>query len=374
MRASGSSYRFIISGGGTGGHIFPAIAIANALVAEHPGCELLFVGAEGRMEMTRVPEAGYRIEGLPMVGMPRSRNPLAMLRFLLAWARSNRRARRIIRDFGPDLVIGVGGYSSAPTLGEAQKLGVPTLIQEQNGYAGRANRLLARRARAVSVAYEGMERFFPSEKVVLTGNPVRQVLAGGLPTRDAARAELGLPPRQRVLLIVGGSLGASTLNAAITDQLPLLAEHPETTVCLQTGARSYEAVRERVATYPGDNLRVLDFIGRMDLYYAAADLIVSRAGAIAISELCIVGKPLILVPSPNVAEDHQTRNAETLSTRGAARLIPDHQAREQLLPQALELLQRPQECQAMAERIRPLARPHADRDIVRIINQILGEE
>ncbi|PID90978.1 MAG: undecaprenyldiphospho-muramoylpentapeptide beta-N-acetylglucosaminyltransferase [Bacteroidetes bacterium] len=371
MRESRRSYRFIVSGGGTGGHIFPAIAIANALVAEHPGCEILFVGAEGRMEMTRVPEAGYRIEGLPMVGMPRSLNPLAMLRFLLAWFKSNRRARRIIQDFKPDLVIGVGGYSSAPTLGEAQKLGVPTFIQEQNGYAGRANKLLARKAMAVSVAYEGMERFFPAEKIVLTGNPVRQVFTKALPSGELARAELGLPQDKRIVLMVGGSLGAGTLNAAVAENLSLLAEHPDTFVCLQTGGRNYEGVKAQVAGYEGDNLMVVDFIKRMDLFYAAADLIVSRAGAIAISELCIVAKPLVLVPSPNVAEDHQMRNAETLSKRGAALLIPDNQAREQLLPQAFALLGNTAECQAMAERIKPLARPHADKHIVQIINQII---
>jgi len=336
--------------------------------------KLLFVGAQGRMEMERVPAAGYQIVGLPIKGMPRGMRPLRLLQFLWAWWRSNQKARKVLLKFRPQVVVGVGGYASVPAVQAAQKLGIPTVLQEQNGYAGKANQLLARKAKRIFVAYEHMERFFPSENLVVSGNPIRNFLHGKLPEAQAARRELGLPERGKILLVMGGSLGAGTINNAVVKNLSLLAQHPEVTVLLQTGAGYHAEVVQAVSSYGGENLKVVDFIQRMDLAYAAADLIVSRAGAISISELCVVGKPTILIPSPNVAEDHQTRNAEQLEQKGAVVMIRDQRAVVELLPRAFALLEDAAECARMGQAIQMLAHPNAANVIAGSIVELAKEE
>lgn len=373
MQERSQRYRVMLAGGGTGGHVFPAIAIANAVCQKAPESEVLFVGALGRMEMERVPEAGYRIVGLPIVGMPRKRQVGAMVRFLWSWYRSNRKARRLIRDFSPDVVVGVGGYASVPVMQMAQRAGVGTVIQEQNGYAGKANKLLAHKARHVCVAYEGMERYFPADKIRLTGNPVRQLVLPPHPECEEARQALGLPLEAKVVLVVGGSLGATTLNESVVGALDMLRNRPDVSVVLQTGAHGYHAVQAATAGYDGGNLIVRDFISRMDYAYAAADVIVSRAGAIAISEMCLVGKPVVLVPSPNVAEDHQTKNAEVLAHHGAALLLRDALAREQLMPRVFELLSDEPRCQRMGAAISKLARTNAAVEIAKYVLEVAEE-
>lgn len=364
----------LIAGGGTGGHIFPALAIASAVGSLYPKVKLLFVGAQGRMEMERVPAAGYQIVGLPIKGMPRGMRPLRLLQFLWAWWRSNQMARKVLLKFRPQVVVGVGGYASVPAVQAAQKLGIPTVLQEQNGYAGKANQLLARKAKRIFVAYEHMERFFPSENLVVSGNPIRNFLHGKLPEAQAARRELGLPQRGKILLVMGGSLGAGTINNAVVKNLSLLAQHHDVTVFLQTGAGYYAEVVQAVSGYGGENLKVVDFIQQMDLAYAAADLIVSRAGAISISELCVVGKPTILIPSPNVAEDHQTRNAEQLEQKGAVVMIRDQRAVVELLPRAFALLEDAAECARMGQAIQMLAHPNAANVIAGSIVELAKEE
>ncbi len=367
--------RVIISGGGTGGHIFPAIAIGNALKSLDGDCELLFVGARGRMEMTRIPEAGYEVVGLPIIGLPRSKNPLALLKFLFALLRSYWAVRKVIRRFKPDAVVGVGGYASAPTLMYAQRKGIPTVLQEQNGFAGKANRMLAKKAKAICVAYEHMGRFFPQDRVVLTGNPVRAMFCGEQPEHVEAKREMGIDPDSEVVLLLGGSLGARSINYAVRDNLSAIAQVPHITFYLQCGAAHIEEMRAVADAYEGRNLIVTDFISGMDVAYAAADVIVSRAGACAISELCLIGKPVVLIPSPNVAEDHQTRNAEALSTKDAAILLPDAETAERLVPEVLRILTHPAQGVAMSERIRLLALPHANTDIAKIVLKLIeGEE
>ncbi len=374
MSSGDQEIRVLIAGGGTGGHIFPALAIASAVGSLYPKVKLLFVGAQGRMEMERVPAAGYQIVGLPIKGMPRGMRPLRLLQFLWAWWRSNQKARKVLLKFRPQVVVGVGGYASVPAVQAAQKLGIPTVLQEQNGYAGKANQLLARKAKRIFVAYEHMERFFPSENLVVSGNPIRNFLHGKLPEAQAARRELGLPERGKILLVMGGSLGAGTINNAVVKNLSLLAQHPEVTVLLQTGAGYHAEVVQAVSSYGGENLKVVDFIQRMDLAYAAADLIVSRAGAISISELCVVGKPTILIPSPNVAEDHQTRNAEQLEQKGAVVMIRDQRAVVELLPRAFALLEDAAECARMGQAIQMLAHPNAANVIAGSIVELAKEE
>lgn len=374
MSSGDQEIRVLIAGGGTGGHIFPALAIASAVGSLYPKVRLLFVGAQGRMEMERVPAAGYQIVGLPIKGMPRGMRPLRLLQFLWAWWRSNQKARKILLKFRPQVVVGVGGYASVPAVQAAQKLGIPTVLQEQNGYAGKANQLLARKAKRIFVAYEHMERFFPSENLVVSGNPIRNFLHGKLPEAQAARRELGLPVNGKILLVMGGSLGAGTINNAVVKNLSLLAQHPEVTVFLQTGAGYHAEVVQAVSGYGGENLKVVDFIQRMDLAYAAADLIVSRAGAISISELCVVGKPTILIPSPNVAEDHQTRNAEQLEQKGAVVMIRDQRAVVELLPRAFALLEDAAECARMGQAIQMLAHPNAANVIAGSIVELAKEE
>ena len=326
--------RVIVSGGGTGGHIFPALSIAGAIQALQPEAQILFVGAEGRMEMKRVPAAGYEIKCLPIVGFDRSHLLKNILLPYKMW-KSDRMVKQIIRHFRPDAVVGVGGYASFPTLSAARQLGIPYLIQEQNSFAGKANKMLAKGARRICVAYEGMERFFPSEKLMLTGNPVRQALTDCRLTRAEAVTKLGFSPFRPVVLIIGGSLGARTVNESVIAQLPQIAES-KVQIVWQTGGYYFEDIKARLAERgcPA-NLKVTDFINHMDEAYRAADLVISRAGASSISELCLLGKPSILVPSPNVAEDHQTHNAMALVQKDAALMVRDAEAEEKLIPLAL---------------------------------------
>jgi UDP-N-acetylglucosamine--N-acetylmuramyl-(pentapeptide) pyrophosphoryl-undecaprenol N-acetylglucosamine transferase len=355
-----ASCRVIISGGGTGGHIFPAVAIANELKRRRPDADILFVGANGRMEMTRVPEAGYRIVGLNISGLQRRLTPENLL-FPLKVFQSVRKAGKLVEQFRPDAVVGVGGYASAPVLLAATSRAVPALIQEQNSYAGLVNKLLARRVDKICVAYEGMEQFFPQERLVLTGNPVRSEIAGG--DRAEALQFFGLDPAKPVLLVIGGSLGARTLNQATAAALSRLRE-AGVQLLWQTGKLYFPTAEQQAAEYQPAGLQALEFIRRMDLAYAAADVVISRAGALSVSELCLTGKPSVLVPSPNVAEDHQTKNARALSTRNAALLVTDADAPAQLYDVALDLLSDPTRQAELRRHIQPLARPAATSTIV----------
>ena len=330
----GEELRIIVSGGGTGGHIFPAISIANAIKVQHPEAQILFVGAEGRMEMKRVPAAGYPIKALPICGFDR-KHLLKNVGVLFKILKSRRMARRIIRDFRPMAAVGVGGYASGPTLNVAESMGIPTLIQEQNSYAGVTNKLLARRADKICVAYEGMERFFPKDKIILTGNPVRQGLLEKTRSKDEALRTFGLQAGCKTVLLIGGSLGARTLNESMLSHLDEIAVSGVQFIW-QTGGFYFERIRKTLDEKgQPSNLYVTDFISRMEDAYAAADLVISRAGASSISELCLLGKPTILVPSPNVAEDHQTKNALALVNRDAALYVKDSEAVEQLVPLAV---------------------------------------
>ncbi|WP_310393457.1 undecaprenyldiphospho-muramoylpentapeptide beta-N-acetylglucosaminyltransferase [Hymenobacter sp.] len=352
--------RVIISGGGTGGHIFPALAIANELRCRLPAAEILFVGANGRMEMTRVPDAGYKIVGLDISGLQRRLTPQNLL-FPMRVFRSVRQAGQLIEEFRPDAVVGVGGYASAPVLLAATSRAIPSLIQEQNSYAGLVNKLLARRVGRICVAYEGMEKFFPANKLVVTGNPVRTEIAAG--DRVEALRFFGLDPARKTLLVVGGSLGARTLNLATAAALPRLRD-AGVQLLWQTGKLYFLEARQLAAAHQADNLHALEFIQRMDLAYAAADAVVSRAGALSVAELCLTGKASILVPSPNVAEDHQTKNALALVSKGAAVLITDEHAPTRLYDEALRLLADPERRQQLGARARALARPNATGAIV----------
>ena len=328
--------RVIISGGGTGGHIFPALSIANAVKAKCPDAEILFVGADNRMEMQRVPAAGYRIVGLPVSGFDR-KNLLKNVAVLWRLMKSQCKARRVIREFQPHVAVGVGGYASGPTLKMAGGMGVPTLIQEQNSYAGVTNKLLAKKAHRICVAYEGMERFFPKDKILLTGNPVRQNLLTNTVAHDEAVRTFGLDPTKKTILVVGGSLGARTLNESMLQAWDTLKDS-NVQVIWQTGKYYYEQITAQLKGKELPNVHVCDFISSMDAAYAAADLVISRAGAGSISEFCLLGKAVILVPSPNVAEDHQTKNALALVKKDAALYVKDAEAAAQLLPLALDTI------------------------------------
>ena len=326
--------RIIISGGGTGGHIFPAVAIANALKAKRPDTEILFVGALGRMEMQRVPAAGYNIKGLPICGFNR-KNLLKNFAVLFKLWKSQRIAKKIIKDFKPMVAVGVGGYASGPTLNQCASMGIPCLIQEQNSYAGVTNKLLAKKASKICVAYEGMERFFPKDKIVLTGNPVRQQLLDTQITKAEALRTFGLEASKKTILIVGGSLGARTINDSVMAHLDEL-QNSGVQVIWQTGKNYFENIKQQLAEKsPMPALKPTDFIADMGAAYRAADLVISRAGASSISEFCLIGKPVILVPSPNVAEDHQTKNAMALVNRQAAQFVSDAEAPQKLIPLAL---------------------------------------
>ena len=351
--------RIIVSGGGTGGHIFPAISIANAIRAKLPDTQILFVGAEGRMEMQRVPAAGYPIKGLPICGFDR-KNLLKNVSVFFKIMESRRLARQIIRDFAPMAAVGVGGYASGPILNMAQAMGIPTLIQEQNSYAGVTNKLLAKKADRICVAYDGMERFFPQEKIVMTGNPVRQALTEGKLSREEAIRSFGLIPAKRTILIVGGSLGARTLNDCVLGNLPLVRQQSDVQFIWQTGGYYKAEIDAELARREQPaNLYVTDFIADMSAAYAAADVVISRAGAGCISELCLLGKPAVLVPSPNVAEDHQTKNALALVQKDAALYVADAEARRTLLPLAINTVSDANRLDTLSRHILQLARPDA---------------
>jgi UDP-N-acetylglucosamine--N-acetylmuramyl-(pentapeptide) pyrophosphoryl-undecaprenol N-acetylglucosamine transferase len=347
--------KIIISGGGTGGHIFPAVAIANALKSISPNCEILFVGAEGRMEMEKVPAAGYKIVGLNIAGIQRG-SILKNLGLPFKVFSSVRKAMKLIEDFKPNAVVGVGGYASGPLLYAAKLKGIPYLIQEQNSYAGITNKLLGKGAAKVCVAFDGMEQFFPSETILKTGNPVRSNIVDIKGKHHAGAELLKLDPLKKTILVTGGSLGAGTLNKSIEKHLPeIIAQDVQ--VIWQTGKFYYNGVLERVGLNYHPNIVILEFLNKMDLAYAAADLIISRAGAGTIAELCIIKKPVILVPSPNVAEDHQTKNAMALVKNDAAILINDRSAAE-----ALKLLNNSQRCEVLSENIGKMA--YEDADVV----------
>ena len=332
--------RIIISGGGTGGHIFPAVSIANALKEQHPDVEILFVGAEGRMEMQRVPAAGYQIIGLPVAGFDR-KHIWKNISVLIKLIRSQLKARQIIKDFKPHAAVGVGGYASGPTLKVAGMMGIPTLIQEQNSYAGVTNKLLAKKANKICVAYEGMERFFEKDKIILTGNPVRQGLLNHTLSKEAAVQSFGLDPQKKTVLIVGGSLGARTINNCVMHGLKKIKASGVQFIW-QTGKFYIDEAMAAVAKAEKlPMLHTTDFISDMAAAYSAADLVISRAGAGSISEFCLLQKPVILVPSPNVAEDHQTKNALALVNKDAALYVKDMEAEEKLLDLAIQTVQQP---------------------------------
>ena len=359
--------RILITGGGTGGHVFPAIAIADAIKRLEPESAFLFVGAEGKMEMERVPQAGYPIEGLNIAGFQRGFSWTSIRRnlsFPFKLYASTLKAKRLVRNFRPDLVIGTGGYASGPVMRAAQQFGIPTLIQEQNSYAGVTNRLVARKAARICVAYDGLEQYFPAEKIVFTGNPVRQDILDLEQKRAEGLNYYGLSATKKTIVVIGGSLGARTLNEALAQNTGLLAEQKGVQVLWQCG-RYYEQPYASCATAKLSNVVIRPFIDRMDLLYAAADVIISRAGALSISELCLVGKPVILVPSPNVAEDHQTKNALALVEKGAARLVRDTEAVEKMLQEALLILASEALAFSLGESIHQLGRPRAAETIAR---------
>jgi UDP-N-acetylglucosamine--N-acetylmuramyl-(pentapeptide) pyrophosphoryl-undecaprenol N-acetylglucosamine transferase len=362
--------KVIISGGGTGGHIFPAISIANALRKIDPATEILFVGAEGRMEMEKIPAAGYDIIGLPVAGLYRS---LSFKNFsvLIKLLKSLKKAKKVIKDFAPDVVVGVGGYASGPVLRQAGKMGIPTLIQEQNSYAGVTNKLLAKKASTICVAYDGMEKYFPHEKIIKTGNPVRQNFDNLKTILDEALTFFNLKKEFPVILVLGGSLGAGSINKCLSENINILRES-DCQWLWQTGKYYFENVKALVSLSFSENISVHGFINRMDYAYAAADIIVSRAGAGTISELCLVGKPAILIPSPNVAEDHQTRNAEALSKRDAAMLIPDNKASKILVDEAIKLISDKSRRDKFSENILKMADRDADIRIAKEVFKLSG--
>lgn len=358
MNKEQKELRVIISGGGTGGHIFPAVSIANAIKAKRPDAKILFVGALGRMEMQRVPAAGYEIKGLPICGFDRKnmlRNVIVLYRI---W-KSQRMARKIIKDFKPMAAVGVGGYASGPTLNQCASMDIPCLIQEQNSYAGVTNKLLAKKAKRICVAYEGMERFFPADKIVITGNPVRQSLIENSISREDAIRSFGLDPEKKTILLVGGSLGARTVNESIMQHLDLV-ENSDVQFIWQTGKYYNAAIMEQLKAHKElPMLKVTDFIGDMGAAYKAADLVISRAGASSISEFCLIGKPVILVPSPNVAEDHQTKNAMALVNKDAALYVKDADALHSLLALAVDTVKNSDLLAKLSTNIRMLGKENS---------------
>ena len=356
-------YRIIVSGGGTGGHIFPALSIADAIKRKHPTAKILFVGANNRMEMQRVPDAGYEIVGLPIAGFDR-KNLLKNIKVLWLILKSQRMAKKIIKDFAPQVAVGVGGYASGPTLKMAASMNIPTLIQEQNSYAGVTNKILAKKAKVICVAYDGMERFFPHEKIKLTGNPVRKSLIDMRSNRSEALKRMGLEEGKKCVLIVGGSLGARSINESIMAQIELIRANSDIQFVWQTGKLYFEEMKQRVAAAgKPDNLTVTDFVSNMADALSAANLVVSRAGAGSISEFALLGKAVILIPSPNVSEDHQTKNAMALVEKDAAIYVADAKAKEELVAKAIETVNDDIKIASLEENIEKMGRPNAAEEI-----------
>jgi len=363
--------KIIISGGGTGGHIFPAISIAKALIKLDPGIEILFVGAENKMEMEKVPVAGYKIIGLPVAGFQRKifyKNFTVILKLI----KSLIRARKVLKEFNPDIVVGVGGYASAPVLWAASRLRIPTVIQEQNSYAGITNKLLAKKAKLIFVAYEGMEKYFPKEKIIITGNPIRQGLEALGNLKDEGYKYFGLSPEKNTILSIGGSLGARMINQSIAKSIDKI-KNSNLQFIWQSGSLYKARANIQLHSANAENIKLHDFISRMDLAYAVADIVISRAGASSISELCITGKPSILVPSPNVAEDHQTKNAQALVDKNAAILVADSEANDKLIDTALQLAKDGTRQKELADNISKLALHNSSEKIAKKILEIVSE-
>jgi UDP-N-acetylglucosamine--N-acetylmuramyl-(pentapeptide) pyrophosphoryl-undecaprenol N-acetylglucosamine transferase len=361
--------RVILSGGGTGGHIFPALSIASEIKKRYPDAEILFVGALGRMEMEKIPAAGYKIVGLPVMGFPRKPG-LKIFTFFNKLIQSASMAKKIVNEFKPEIAIGVGGFASGPILRAAANRKIPTLIQEQNSYAGITNKILSRKVNSICVAYDNMDRFFPSKKIILTGNPVRENLLTSIQNKNEALEYFGLTGNERVVLIVGGSLGARSVNNAVLKNLDVIAKSG-VQVIWQTGAIYFERIQAEIQGKKPENLQIHQFLSRMDLAYSVADVVISRAGAGTISELCLVGKPAILVPSPNVSEDHQTKNAMALVDKDAAVMITDTEIDKKLFPVAFDLVNNTELCQLMATNIKILAKPEATKTIVDEVEKLI---
>ncbi len=361
--------RVILSGGGTGGHIFPALSIANEIKKRNPDCEILFVGALGRMEMEKIPDAGYKIIGLPVMGFPRKPS-LKIFKFFPSLLKSSSIARNIVKEFKPQIAIGVGGFASGPLLRAAAKNGVPTLIQEQNSYAGITNKLLSKKVKAICVAYDKMERYFPKEKIIFTGNPVRANLIENIKESKEAAEYFSLKENKKVILIIGGSLGARSINNSVLKNIDKIA-NSEVNVIWQTGAFYFDEIQDKLKNRKPDNLRIHKFISRMDLAYSIANLVISRAGAGTISELCLVGKPTILIPSPNVSEDHQTKNAMALVEKNAALMVRDNEIDEKLFSTAFKVVNDLEKCKNLSEKIRTLAKPEATKTIVDEVEKLV---
>ena len=369
-------YRIIVSGGGTGGHIFPALSIADAIKSKHPEAKILFVGADNRMEMQRVPDAGYEIVGLPIAGFNR-KNIFKNFKVLWLILKSQRMAKKIIKDFAPHAAVGVGGYASGPTLKMAASMGIPTLIQEQNSYAGVTNKILAKKAGMICVAYDGMERFFPQEKIKLTGNPVRKSLIEMRTNRDEAIKAIGLDASKKCVLIVGGSLGARSINEAVFANIEAIREQKDIQFIWQTGKLYFEEMKDRCAAVgKPENLTIKDFVSNMAAALGAADLVVSRAGAGSISEFALLGKAVILVPSPNVSEDHQTKNAMALVEKEAAIHVPDSKAKEELIKVAVETVLDAERIAALERNVEKLGKPNAAEviadEVIKLADAYIG--
>ncbi len=362
----------IISGGGTGGHLFPALSIADALMKRNASYRILFVGAEGRIEMERVPAAGYKIIGLPVSGIQRKLTLKNLSFFINLW-NSLRKARKVVKDFKPDVAVGVGGYASFPVLWTAFRRGVPIVLQEQNSYAGLANKLLGKKAKKICVAYEHMERYFPVENIVLTGNPVRSNIQNIKEKREEACQYFGLDPKRKTLLVIGGSLGAATLNKSVINSLQTLKE-AGCNVIWQTGKLYHHNIMQNRELTKYSEIKPMPFIERMDLAFSIADIIVSRAGAGTISELCMVGKAVVLVPSPNVAEDHQMKNAMALAEKNAALIVKDQDAGSVLIDEVIALMQDEKKMKDMGEQIKKMEKPHAANTIVDEIEKIMDRK
>lgn len=360
--------KVLVSGGGTGGHIFPAISIANAIKNKCPNADILFVGAENRMEMEKVPAAGYPIIGLPISGFDR-KHLLKNIKVLFRLFKSIRLADKTVKSFSPDIAVGVGGYASGPTLWAAARRGIPTLIQEQNSYAGVTNKLLASKAKAICVAYENMDRFFPKDRIILTGNPVRQELQNDTINREEAIRFFNLDPSKKTILVIGGSLGARTINNSIAAGIEKI---PQNIQLIWQSGKGYDTQAKKVLDEKKpENIKQMPFISRMDMAYKAADLVISRAGASSISELCLLGKPVILIPSPNVAEDHQTKNAQALSTKNAALMIRDCDAQNLLIDTALKTVQDETSLKNMSDNISKMAQRDSATRIADIIFELV---